>query len=152
MRKCTSRAPASLIIFTRNRAVVPRTIESSTMTTLRSCNTALYCIKFEPDLRFSTVLTRCNKGAPYIVIANQADFVSAWKAKLLAFRYIPQRCRIRRVRYRNNDGRFFSFGCGRYWGIVGELFTYFSTYFIHHLAKTLWNRAEKNRCTQRCTG
>ena len=54
-RKWTSAAPASRTIRTSWRAVVPRTIESSTMTTTRSFKT--------PATGLNLVRTRCSRAA-----------------------------------------------------------------------------------------
>ena len=72
---CTSFAPASRRLTTRARAVVPRTIESSTTTTRFPFHRFLDQVQFHPHVEIANELARLEKGAPDVVIAHEGVLV-----------------------------------------------------------------------------
>ena len=75
MRKCTSLAPASRIICTILREVVPRTMESSTSTMRLPCDHGAVGGMLQPHALVADRLRRLDEGAADIVVADDAELV-----------------------------------------------------------------------------
>ncbi len=138
MRKWTSVAPASRIICTILRDVVPRTIEVVDQHDAFAGDDGAVGGVLEADALVADRLRRLDEGAADIVIADDAELVGDAR-----FLRIAERGRHAGVRHRHDH-------VGRRRALRAPVRRPASCARCRRCGRRRWNRAGRNRCTRRC--